>query len=204
MDTGVIGRELRAHVPFTILGSLSGVLLILVVFYLQLPRSFSRRLFWSLHPTHVLLSALATTSMYRSHSDKSNLFKVVIIGYLGAIFIGTLSDSLIPYLGEFMLDLPNKEIHIGFIEKWWLVNPLAFAGIAIGMIWPQTEFPHAGHVLLSVYASLFHILMASGSTFSFTQLIVVTLFLFLAVWVPCCTSDIVFPLLFSGEVEHNH
>ena len=27
----------------------------------------------------------------------------------------------------------------------------------------------------------------------------VTVFLFLAVWLPCCTSDIVFPLLFSKE-----
>jgi len=28
---------------------------------------------------------------------------------------------------------------------------------------------------------------------------VVLFFLFLAVWIPCCTSDIVFPLLFSRE-----
>ena len=27
----------------------------------------------------------------------------------------------------------------------------------------------------------------------------ITMFLFVAVWVPCCTSDIVFPLLFSKE-----
>lgn len=32
----------------------------------------------------------------------------------------------------------------------------------------------------------------------------IPLFLFLAVWVPCCTSDIVFPLLFAkaGQEEH--
>jgi hypothetical protein len=28
-------------------------------------------------------------------------------------------------------------------------------------------------------------------------MVLIAVFLFLAVWIPCCTSDIIFPLLFS-------
>ncbi|MFP4687974.1 MAG: hypothetical protein ACLFN5_07710 [bacterium] len=199
MSVSLIGRELRGHIPFTMLGSLSGVLIFLAIIYFNLPRQFSQQLFWTLHPLHVLLSALATTGMYRLHSEKNNIVSTIVIGYTGSIFIATLSDSFIPYLGEYLLDLPNRGVHIGFIEKWWLVNPLALLGIAIAFFWPRTRFPHAGHVLLSTYTSLFHIMMALGTGVTAVQIAVIALFLFLAVWIPCCTSDIVFPLLFSTE-----
>jgi len=48
-------------------------------------------------------------------------------------------------------------------------------------------------------ASLFHILRAQAGGFSLVQGILITLFLFIAVWVPCCLSDIAFPLLFTGK-----
>jgi hypothetical protein len=98
-----------------------------------------------------------------------------------------------------LLDLPHRGIHLGFIEKWWLVNPLAVAGIALGYFWPRTKYPHAGHVLLSTWASLFHMTMAMGGDFGVLQYAATALFLFLAVWIPCCTSDIVFPLLFAKK-----
>ncbi len=204
MKLSVIGKELRDHIYFTVVGTLSGILIFLAIVYFNLPRSLSRRLFWTLHPIHVVLSALATTGMYRLHSEKDNFFYAILIGYTGAIFIATLSDSLIPYAGEYLLNLPNKGVHIGFIEKWWLVNPLAFAGIGLALLWPRTKFPHTGHVLLSTYTSLFHITMALGTEISLSQVVVIGLFLFLAVWIPCCTSDIVFPLLFSGEEHRSH
>ena len=40
--------------------------------------------------------------------------------------------------------------------------------------------------------------MALGGIPDVFTVIVIAAFLFLAVWVPCCTSDIVFPLLFTG------
>jgi hypothetical protein len=119
-----------------------------------------------------------------------------VIGYVGSIGIATLSDSIIPYLGEWMLDLPNRQVHLGFIERWWLVHPLAVAGIILGYAWPHTTLPHAGHVLLSTWASLFHMSAAMGGPPGLGMALVVGAFLFVAVWVPCCTSDIVFPLLF--------
>ncbi len=87
-----------------------------------------------------------------------------MIGYIGSIGIATLSDSIIPYLGELLLKLPNKDIHIGFIEKPWLTNPAAFLGIAIAFLRPITKFPHSGHVLISTWPSLFHVIMAAGQT----------------------------------------
>ena len=98
-----------------------------------------------------------------------------------------------------MLKMPNKGVHLGFIEKWWLVNPLAIIGVIIAYFWPKTKFPHAGHVLLSTWASLFHIIMAVGGSLNLFSYLVIFVFLFLAVWLPCCFSDIVFPLLFVKE-----
>lgn len=191
-----IPNELKAHAPFTAFGALTGIAIMAVIVCAQVPRSASSTLFWTLHPIHVLLSALVTAAMYRLHG-KGGLGGTVLVGYVGAVGIATLSDSIIPYVGECVLGLPNKGIHFGFIEKWWLVNPLALAGIAIAWFYPKTQLPHAGHVLLSTWASLFHMTMALGEHVDVLTMGLMTVFLFVAVWVPCCTSDIVFPLLFS-------
>jgi len=167
----------------------------------QVPRGVADTLFWVFHPLHVLLSALVTTSMYRIHT-KASIWQVALVGYMGSVGIATLSDSLIPFLGEWLLDLPNRGVHIGFIEKWWLVNPLAFAGIALGYFISHTKIAHGGHVLISTWASIFHITMALGTSLDVATAILIAAFLFLAVWVPCCTSDIIFPLLWVKEREH--
>ena len=170
-----------------------------MIIFLRVPYKASHTIFYVLHPIHVLLSALVTTAMYKLHKPKCRAWLAILIGYVGSVGIATLSDSIIPYLGEMLLHMPNREIHIGFIEKWWLVNPLAFAGIAIAYFRPTTKFPHAGHVLLSTWASLFHIIMALGGIISIIRVIVIFIFIFLAVWLPCCLSDIIFPLLFVKE-----
>ena len=168
----------------------------------NIPSKASYTIFYTLHPLHVLLSALVTASMYELHTQgKCNLWILIIIGYIGSIGIATLSDSIIPYIGETLLNLPNKGIHLGFIEKWWLVNPLAFIGIVIAYFRPSTKFPHSGHVLLSTWTSLFHMIMALGSSLSWSSYMVIFFFLFISVWIPCCISDIIFPLLFVKETS---
>ena len=122
-------KELRAHVPFTALGALSGI--VLMLFFYRIPHQAAYTVFYILHPLHVLLSALVTASLYRIHERRDvkmrfQILRIVIIGYLGSVGIATLSDSLIPYLGEVMLGLPNRHLYLGFIEEWWLINPLAF------------------------------------------------------------------------------
>ncbi len=196
-------KELKIHAPFTSFGAITGII-VMAIFH-NLPHTISYNIFYILHPIHVVLSALVTASIYRLHTcgrgshikGKCNLWILLVIGYAGSIGIATISDSLIPYLGEVLLNMPNRGIHIGFIEKWWLVNPLAILGVAIAYSWPTTKFPHSGHVLLSTWASLFHIIMAArGEALSWFWYIAIFLFLFFAVWIPCCVSDIVFPLLF--------
>lgn len=192
----VLTSELKRHAPFTALGTLSGVGIMLVVHGWQVPRALSEGLFWGLHPMHVLLSALVTTAMYVRYC-RPGFWSVLLVGYVGSVGIATLSDSIIPFIGEWMLDLPHRGVHVGFVEMWWLVNPLAVGGIVLGYFWPHTRVTHAGHVLLSTWASLFHMTMAMGDGLTSLSLLLVTVFLFLAVWVPCCTSDIAFPLVFS-------
>jgi len=193
-----IAWELRQHAPFTAFGALTGIAIMAAMVRTGVSRETSAALFWTFHPLHVLLSALVTVAVYRRHGA-GGLWPTLLVGYVGSVGIATLSDSVIPFIAEALLGLPNRGIHLGAIEKWWLVNPLAFAGIAAGCAWPQTKFPHAAHVLLSTWASLFHIMMALGSTFTLSTAVLVAVFLFLAVWVPCCTSDIVFPVLAAGS-----
>ena len=204
-----ISKELKIHAPFTIFGAITGI--IIMVFSQKIPSNVSYNIFYVLHPVHVVLSALVTASMYELHTckrvsgkclkGKCNLWTLLVIGYVGSIGIATISDSLIPYLGEVLLNMPNREIHIGFIEKWWLINPLAIVGVLIACFRPTTKFPHAGHVILSTWASLFHIIMAMGGRLGWFSYIAVFFFLFLAVWIPCCVSDIVFPLLFVKKAK---
>lgn len=199
-----ISTELKKHAPFTSFGALTGILIILVS--LNIRKDISYNIFYVLHPIHVVLSALVTASIYKLHTcdrftkkcikGECNLWILVVIGYVGSVGIATLSDSVIPYLAEILLDMPNRGIHLGFIEKWWLVNPLAILGVVLAYFKPTTKVPHAGHVLLSTWASLFHILMAIGGALPWYSYLAIVFFLFLAVWVPCCVSDIVFPLLF--------
>jgi hypothetical protein len=192
-------KELKNHAPFTSLGALTGIVIMLLSY--RLPFEISYNIYYILHPVHVFLSAFTTAALYIIYKGdkRKNLWMIILVGYLGSIGIATLSDSVIPFLGEVMLDLPNKGIHLGFIEKWWLVNPLAFLGITLAYFKPTTKISHAGHVLLSTWASLFHIIMAMEGKIGWLIFTVAFIFLFLAVWIPCCTSDIVFPLLFVGK-----
>lgn len=133
----------------------------------------------------------------------------LIVGYTGSIGIATLSDAVIPYLGGMLLNIP-MEFHIPFIEttkmpfigieKWIIVNAAAAIGIAIGYWRPATRFPHMGHVLLSTWASLFDF-TAFGIANWISLLPFIFLFLFLAVWLPCCLSDIIYPLLWAREAQ---
>lgn len=205
----LIARELKNHAPFTALGAVTGIIaMVIIIFGGALPQvsPVSSTVFYVLHPLHVALSAVVTTAMYKTRGQgRSKLWAIILIGYFGSIGIGTLSDSVIPYLGEVLLDLPNRGIHIGFLEDPHIVNPAAFAGIAIGYFRPTTKLPHFGHVLISTWASLFHVIMALGGMVNWLTFLIIFVFLFLGVWLPCCTSDIVFPLLFTNQkLLHEH
>jgi len=208
--------ELRSHAPFTLLGAVTGILC--MVLFRNLEYETNLRIFYVFHPAHVLLSTIVMTSMFELHSPVRRFLGIVLIGFFGSVFLATFSDSLIPYIGELILGMkinPHghehmgfvEEAHIGFIEAWYIVLPAAAVGILAAILRPRTKLPHAGHILLSTWASSFHIMMAMDGRLSAWNLVGSFIFLFLAVWLPCCFGDIVFPLLFiksQGGACHCH
>ncbi|RKY08658.1 MAG: hypothetical protein DRP66_04055 [Planctomycetota bacterium] len=227
---------MKGHAPFTTVGALLG--LGFMLFFKDVSKPTAGAMFNIFHPAHVLLSAMVTASLFRLHAKGRNFLLVLIVGYVGAVGVATLSDSVIPFLGESVLgvaipthadmhphaesetlhDDPEHEghdadtgkgndsddahderrhkIHIGFIEDWYIVNPAAVLGVIIACIIPRTKFPHAAHVLISTWASSSHILMNMETAITLTIGLGMFVVLFLAVWLPCCISDIIFPLLF--------
>jgi len=226
-----IFRELKAHSPFTLFGAVTGVVLMLL--FRNQSEQTTYRLFYVFHPAHVALSAIVTASLFRLHEKTKGFIIVLLVGYCGAVGTATLSDSIIPFFGESILGvaipteaqvhggLHNNEaeiigeqhqhyepkIHIGFIEEWYIVNPAAILGILIAFFLPRTKFPHAGHILISTWASAAHIMMNTHSEFTMSMITGMLVVLFIAVWLPCCFSDIVFPMLFvrgTGQDDEAH
>lgn len=191
-------HELKVHAPFTLFGALSGIVLMFV--FRGISHETAHTLFYVFHPLHICLSAIVTAALYKRYFSAAEkgikiFLKVLAVGYIGSITIGTLSDSLIPFWGETLINMPHRHEHIGFIEKWWLVNPVVIVAIVFAYFKPMTKIPHAGHVLISTWASLFHMLMAADHNHS-VPYFGIFIFLFLAVLLPCCFSDIIFPMLF--------
>ena len=194
MDRRII-KELVHHAPFTAGGAVTGIIIILIIVFGNVPSNISYAVFYTLHPLHVVLSALVTAAMYKKYSD-GKIWKVLLVGYFGSIGLATISDAIIPYLGGTLLNI-EMEFHVPFIEEWW-INILALVGTMLGYWKSVTKLPHWGHVLLSTWASLFYF-TAYGTSNWIPMIPFIVLFLFLAVWLPCCLSDIVFPLLFTGR-----
>ena len=206
--------ELKTHAPFTLFGAFTGIVLMLLLRNLE--QQTSHAMFYVFHPAHVVLSATVTASMFELHTKRRRFITVLLVGFFGSLGIATLSDSLIPYIGELLLGMHlhvhahehtsfAEHAHIGFIEGWQIIIPAAIAGVLIAYFRPKTKFPHAGHVLLSTWASSFHMLMAMGGQLSVWKAVGSFGFLFLAVWLPCCISDIVFPLLFvKSPIDPSH
>ncbi|MCF7845400.1 MAG: hypothetical protein K9M12_01375, partial [Candidatus Pacebacteria bacterium] len=112
----------------------------------------------------------------------------------GALLIGSVSDVIFPHIGAVLL---NNDIHfhLPLIEETAQTMFFAIVGSFVGVITKTTKVPHLLHVFLSVFASLFY-LLAFTSVFSAFYLFISFFIVFIAVIIPCCLSDIVFPLIF--------
>ncbi len=230
--------ELKAHSPFTLFGALTGV--VMMYLFRNISHQASYRLFYVFHPAHVVLSAMVTASLFRLHEKTRGFLTILLVGYVGSVGVATLSDSILPFFGEEILGavIPTESAvhsnesgtgleneshhehhhqwHIGFIEEWYIVNPAALLGIFIAYFLPRSKFPHAFHILISTWASLTHIMMNTQGSLTVVLGIGIVIVLFIAVWLPCCFSDIIFPMLLvktegqkcvfcSGEHhEHKH
>jgi hypothetical protein len=192
-------EELQHHLPYTIFSVAVGMVTLGILTVLvdvdRFPQA-SRELFHVFHPLHMLFSAAATTAMFWRYDKK--LFKALFIGFVGSVGICGISDIFIPFVAGSLLGV-KMELHICIVVHPMLILPFVFFGIFMGFILPtvleSTIFSHAAHVLVSSMASIFYLVSfglvdwipVGGMVFIYTVL---------AVMIPCCTSDIVFPLLF--------
>ncbi|MBL7215683.1 MAG: hypothetical protein ISS71_08405 [Phycisphaerae bacterium] len=216
-----IFQELKIHSPFTLLGASTGIVLMLLGRAFLVGQEHT--LFAVFHPLHVLLSAMVTAALFEIHRKAKNFLMILVIGIVGSIGVATLSDCILPFFGETILGVAvpthaslheeghehedaamaqhpeeahHPKWHIGFVEEWYLVFPAAVLGVLLAYFKPTTHLPHASHVLVSTWASSAHILMNTHADISLMLLVGMFVVLFLSVWLPCCVSDIVFPLLF--------
>jgi len=198
-----IWKELKEHLPFTLVVSLlAGVLV--AIFY-SLGNIPSENLFEIMHPAHILVSAVATAAIFKKYklgvakqgywgAGEWGYGKAILIGVVGAILIGSLSDVLLPWIAGNLFSL-HTHFHLPIIEEPFLILGVALIGAAIGIKWDLFKVSHSAHVFLSVFASLFY-LLAFSIEMNVLVVLAISLVVFLCVYVPCCVSDIVFPILF--------
>ncbi len=161
--------------------------------------AFAQRFFHLFHPAHMLFSAAATTAMFFRYERKWP--KAIIIGLIGAIGVCGMSDIVMPHISLSILGMQTPW-HICLIEHTDVVLPFAIIGSIIGLAAANaaahsTLLSHSMHVLASTMASIFYMVGPLGMVGWIDMLGKVFLFVVLAVMVPCCLSDIVFPLLMS-------
>ena len=196
MKLKLIIHELKEHSPFTALAVLIAILTVVAIKYL-LQVSLDEDIFHLAHFLHVIVSAVATSALYYKY--KKSFLKAIFIGVFGAILIGSLSDVIFPYLGGLIID-SHMHFHLPIIEETFLTLSLAIFGAISGVIIKISKTPHLLHVFLSVFASLFY-LLAFSPDFSPIYFTITFFIVFLAVIVPCCLSDIVFPLFFCKKCK---
>lgn len=192
-------HELEEHIPFTASATLIAIVLVALIFYfnsklvLEISSSFE-----AFHGLHIFASAIVSTGIFYKY--KKEIFSAILVGIVSSIVIGSLSDVILPYTGSLILGL-KPEFHLPLIEEFFVIFSAGLLGCILGLIMGLTKLPHFLHIFLSTIASLFYIIQYS--TFTLISFIGIFFVLFIAVIIPCCTSDIVFPVLFLRE-KHKH
>lgn len=204
--------ELAHHLPYSIFGVTVAILFVgILSFFGALVASeeqfahASADLFHVFHPAHILLSAVTTTAMFWKYEKK--LLKAIIVGLVGSLAICTLSDILIPLLGGQLLT-GDMHAHICIIEEPGIVWPFALIGVLAGLIIPgeierSTQYSHSAHVFVSSAASILY-LVSFGVHHWMDMVGGVFLLTIVAVMLPCCASDIAFPIFCANKVTCNH
>jgi hypothetical protein len=160
---------------------------------------FAHHFFHLFHPAHMLFSAAATTAMFCRYERR--FLKAILVGLIGAVGICGVSDIVMPHASLLLLGV-SPPWHICVVKNPEMVLPFALIGSAVGLaaaggVVRSTIISHSLHVLMSTMASIFYMVGPLGVVAWIDRIGVVFLFVVLAVMVPCCLSDIVFPMLMS-------
>lgn len=210
----VLAVEFAHHLPYTVVSSLMAMAAVWYFGMTQIQLHGSgwgaetRWSFHVLHPLHVCLSAITTTAVLW-HFDRK-LIKTLCFG-AGSVVPCAFSDYLVPFAGGRLLG-QRMELHICLIEHPTLILPFLLLGIVAGLLFEErvsghSVFSHGVHVFVSSLAALFY-LVSFGFTGWLTdvQLVFPVLsVVVMAVWIPCCISDIVIPISAihkDGELSH--
>ena len=198
--------ELKEHLPFTVFSAIMAMIvvggLMAISFTLKedIIQRRSQNLFHIFHPVHILLSATATSAMFWRHEKR--VIKVAIIGFSGSIITCGISDVIIPFCSGMILK-NNLEFHLCISDHPLMILPFVTIGIFVGIIAMEkvektTCYSHSGHVFVSSMASILY-LIAFGLVDWVNHVGSVFIIIIFAVIIPCCTSDIIFPLLFTKK-----
>jgi hypothetical protein len=212
-EAGSLRAEFLSHLPYSIFGTVVGILLAALVTIgarlagagEEVLESVCGSIFHIFHPVHMLLSAAATTAMFFRHENR--VLKAVVVGIIGSVGVCGISDVLMPYLSGVLLmarehahdHAHGMHFHWCVIEHPWLIVPFAVGGVLVGLsaarsVQKITFYSHSAHVLVSSAASIFY-LIAFGLIDWIQHLGFVLVVITAAVMLPCCFSDIIFPLL---------
>lgn len=209
----LIATEFTHHFPYTVVGSLIAMAGVWW-FGTQLLNQGradslfeqSRSLFHLFHPLHICLSAIATTSLFWQH--ERHALNAAWVGAWGTILPCGLSDYFFPYIGGMLLGQP-MHLHVCIVEHPQMFFLFLLLGILAGF-WAEERltgshlFSHGAHVFVSSAASLLYL-----TSFGFTSWMQDVRLVFpalaiivVAVWVPCCISDIVIPVASAKGDAH--
>ncbi|UCE73163.1 MAG: hypothetical protein JSV56_08985 [Methanomassiliicoccales archaeon] len=226
MNLKDIAHEFKHHFPFTVFSAAAGIIIVSIIFVIltSMPLASevnetadgdeheheegfaesTHRLFHVFHPIHCLFSASATTAMFWRYDKR--LLKSILIGLLGSLAFCGISDIFLPFIGGSIIGL-EMELHICLVDHPLSVVPFAVFGVIAGLTAAEvftkrssTIFSHSGHVFVSTMASILYL-----TTFGFMDwmenMFIVFIIVVLAVLIPCCTSDVIFPLLLVDKKD---
>jgi hypothetical protein len=200
----LVATEFTHHLPYTVVGSLVAMAGVwwfgtqhLGQGKAQLLFEQSRSAFHLFHPLHICLSAIATTSLFWRH--ERHALRAVVVGALGTVIPCGLSDYFFPYVGGLLFGQP-MHLHVCIIEHPQLFFSFLVLGILAGF-WAEERlagshlFSHGAHVFVSSAASLLYLTSFGFTSWMQDARLVFPAFaiIVVAVWVPCCISDIVVP-----------
>ena len=199
-----IRRELIGHLPFSVAASAVGLLLAGLISFFTTGAHGDHDLFHLFHPLHMLFSGAATAAMFRRHDryhsspPLRSFLRATLIGLVGAIVVCGISDIAIPHAAVLLLG-KSVHLHICVIEEPGLVLPFAFIGVLVGALAADavkrsTVISHSLHVGISSMASILYIMEAFDGTEWMGSLGMIFPFVIFAVTIPCCLSDILFPM----------
>jgi len=194
--------ELGYHLPFSIFGVTLGIIFVGLLTFISsvlgsesLTSKAADQLFHIFHPAHILFSAVTTTAMFWKHDR--HILKAIIVGFLGSIFICGLSDMFFPLVGGLILGA-DMHIHICIIENPSLIIIFTAIGVLSGLMVKKNQdhsikYSHSAHVFISSTSSLLYLIGFGLNNWmdSIASIFIITI---MAVMIPCCLSDIVFPL----------